>query len=154
TKLISSSKSPVFLISSPLCTENYALKLFPFHDEKMNRHFLNESRFAFLKHPNVIAFVHILQKRPIVFKTETFLGSYIIMEAALFGDVTTLKLTTRLFSDEKMVRTYFRQLIDGLQYLHSQKVAHLDIKPENLLLGENYRLKITDFDAACQSDDE
>ncbi|KAI8349484.1 kinase-like domain-containing protein, partial [Mortierella sp. GBAus27b] len=39
----------------------------------------------------------------------------------------------------------FKQLINGVAYLHSMGVAHRDIKPENLLLDGNGRLKITDF---------
>ncbi|ORY06939.1 Pkinase-domain-containing protein [Basidiobolus meristosporus CBS 931.73] len=39
----------------------------------------------------------------------------------------------------------FKQLITGLNYLHSMGVAHRDIKPENILLDENGYLKITDF---------
>jgi protein-serine/threonine kinase len=39
----------------------------------------------------------------------------------------------------------FKQLIQGLAYLHSMGVAHRDIKPENLLLTMDGKLKITDF---------
>ena len=39
----------------------------------------------------------------------------------------------------------FRQLLNGLAYLHSIGVAHRDIKPENLLMDTHGCLKITDF---------
>jgi len=39
----------------------------------------------------------------------------------------------------------FKQLVNGVAYLHSMGVAHRDIKPENLLLDGQGRLKITDF---------
>ncbi|KAG0204034.1 serine/threonine-protein kinase HAL4/sat4 [Mortierella sp. NVP41] len=39
----------------------------------------------------------------------------------------------------------FKQLMNGVAYLHSMGVAHRDIKPENLLLDGKGRLKITDF---------
>ncbi|KAG0360674.1 kinase-like domain-containing protein [Gamsiella multidivaricata] len=39
----------------------------------------------------------------------------------------------------------FKQLLNGVAYLHSMGVAHRDIKPENLLLDGKGRLKITDF---------
>jgi len=52
-----------------------------------------------------------------------------------------------------MARTYFRQLISGIEYLHYYGIAHLDIKPENILLGEDYQLKITDFDLSYKEGD-
>lgn len=43
---------------------------------------------------------------------------------------------------------YFTQLLDGMEYLHSQGVIHKDIKPGNLLLTLDQTLKITDFGVA------
>lgn len=40
---------------------------------------------------------------------------------------------------------YFRQLIDGLEYLHSLNIIHNDIKPGNLLVTCDDLLKICDF---------
>lgn len=39
----------------------------------------------------------------------------------------------------------FKQLIQGLNYLHSNGIAHRDIKLENLLITKESKLKITDF---------
>jgi serine/threonine-protein kinase 11 len=40
---------------------------------------------------------------------------------------------------------YFKQLIDGLEYLHSLNIIHNDIKPGNLLITCDDVLKICDF---------
>lgn len=50
------------------------------------------------------------------------------------------------------VHAYFQQLVDGLEYLHSNFVIHKDIKPGNLLLTLDHVLKISDFGVAEQLD--
>ncbi|KAK0630703.1 kinase-like domain-containing protein [Bombardia bombarda] len=46
---------------------------------------------------------------------------------------------------EENCRCWFRDLILGIEYLHSQGVVHRDIKPDNLLLTNDDVLKIVDF---------
>ena len=46
---------------------------------------------------------------------------------------------------EKMCRFFFKQIIIGLHYLHSQGVCHRDLKPQNILLSDDYTIKIVDF---------
>lgn len=75
------------------------------------------------------------------------------MEVAPYKDLAYLVRSTTLFDDEKMVRTFFHQLLEGVEYLHSKGVSHLDLKPENVLLGADFNLKIIDFDAAYKKGD-
>lgn len=49
---------------------------------------------------------------------------------------------------ERLVRSYFHQLIDALYYMHSHGIIHRDLKPENLVLDENFCLKVTDYSMA------
>ncbi|CDW83801.1 protein kinase domain containing protein [Stylonychia lemnae] len=46
---------------------------------------------------------------------------------------------------ERHARHLFNQMLEGLQYLHSQGYCHRDLKPENILLTENFDVKISDF---------
>ncbi|CAD8105046.1 unnamed protein product [Paramecium primaurelia] len=49
----------------------------------------------------------------------------------------------------------FRDFMLGLEYLHNfANIAHMDIKPENLLLNQELRLKIADFGVSQIMDDD
>lgn len=75
------------------------------------------------------------------------------MELAPYGNFSDLIQKGKFCEDEKLVRTYFHQLIAGIEYLHSKNVAHMDLKLSNLLLGYDYELKISDFDSAYTNED-
>lgn len=38
-----------------------------------------------------------------------------------------------------------KQLTEGLAYLHTQRILHRDIKPQNLLVDKEGHIKIADF---------
>ena len=69
---------------------------------------------------------------------------YIIQEYCKNNALSTL-LSKRKYFTEIEVQNYIFQLIQGLHYLHSRKIIHRDIKPNNLLLDEKLELKIADF---------
>ncbi|KAL1858348.1 hypothetical protein Daus18300_009966 [Diaporthe australafricana] len=70
-----------------------------------------------------------------------------VMEYCSEGDLHGL-LTKKYLSNEDREKDrlcLFKQLVQGLNYLHCNGIAHRDIKPENLLLTSDSKLKITDF---------
>lgn len=47
--------------------------------------------------------------------------------------------------NEADARFYFTEILYGLQYLHEKGIVYRDLKPENLLIGEDGHIKIADF---------
>ena len=153
TKQLNQAKYAVYLAHSRVLDCRFALKIFPFANNKVSPHFLNEVRFSNLSHSNIISIFSHIKRETIRVKGELVKVSCTLMTLAPYGDFYDLLLTRKITLDEKLVRTYFHQLVSGLEYLHLNRVAHLDIKPDNLLIGDNYQLKIADFDCSVMTDD-
>jgi len=46
---------------------------------------------------------------------------------------------------ENIARFIFRQIVEALQYIHSQNIVHRDIKLDNILIDLQNNIKICDF---------
>ncbi|KAM4626561.1 striated muscle preferentially expressed protein kinase-like [Discoglossus pictus] len=57
-------------------------------------------------------------------------------------------LVERFRYSEDDVVNYLLQILQGLEYLHEQKILHLDIKPENIIVSYMNTVKIIDFGSA------
>jgi serine/threonine protein kinase len=51
--------------------------------------------------------------------------------------------------NEDACRAMFRQIMSGVDFLHSVGVAHRDISLENILLDAEGEVKISDYGVAC-----
>ena len=95
-----------------------------------------------LHHNQVVAFEHNFEDNENV---------YILLEICKNQTLNEL-LRRRKTLTEIEVQCYVIQLIKGLQYLHSHKIIHRDLKLGNLFLTDKMELKIGDFGLATKLD--
>ncbi len=59
-----------------------------------------------------------------------------------------IDLVSRFRYSEDDVVVYIVQILQGLDYLHSRRILHLDIKPDNIIVTYMNVVKIIDFGSA------
>ena len=99
-----------------------------------------------LKHENIIGFVKA-DKGLFDMKDGSKAKQvyYILMELAPNGELFDIIQSTGKFS-EPTARHCFMQLLKALSYMHNTNgVVHLDIKPENIFVSEDFKMKLGDL---------
>ncbi|XP_019617552.1 PREDICTED: striated muscle-specific serine/threonine-protein kinase-like [Branchiostoma belcheri] len=78
-------------------------------------------------------------------------SKYLILVSEKYygGDVLRYLATKPHYSEEEVAQ-FITQVLEALHYLHTQKIVHLDVKPDNLLLESRRRMdvRLTDFGCA------
>jgi len=73
---------------------------------------------------------------------------YFIMEPCLGGELYTVYGKQKLFGEERHARFYTASVACAFFHLHERFIIYRDLKPENLLLDQHGRLKLTDMGLA------
>ena len=85
------------------------------------------------------------------FKDNTHI--YLSFEFIQGGEIFRLLRRENLFPNDVSL-FYVTEIVLALEYLHQQKIAYRDLKPENLLIGADGHIKLTDFGFAKKVDDD
>lgn len=108
-------------------------------DPEFRERFKQEAKSAAnLSHPNIVT-VHDFGIDPD--------GVYIVMEYVAGTDLKTKIKEKKLFTIDEGIPLII-QACAGLGYAHRAGIVHCDVKPQNMLVTRDMRLKITDFGIA------
>ena len=104
--------------------------------------FLKEAKhIAKLYHPNIIRIIDVFDENS---------TSYYVMEYIEGGSLSNKLGTTGLSMSD--ATRYILQVAEALKYIHKQNIAHLDIKPSNIMLNGNDEIVLIDFGVSKQYD--
>ena len=78
---------------------------------------------------------------------------YLNFEYVQGGEIFRLLRRENLFPND-VALFYITEIVLALEYLHKQRIAYRDLKPENLLVASDGHMKITDFGFAKQINDK
>jgi serine/threonine protein kinase len=108
-------------------------------DENFLKRFKTEARaLAKLENPNIVM-VHALR--------ETEFGVFMVMEYVEAKTLTDWIREKGSFSWQDTLKISI-QLLNAISHAHGVGVIHRDIKPGNILLTEDFKVKVTDFGLA------
>jgi cGMP-dependent protein kinase len=105
-------------------------------ETSQEEHILSEKKvMATLQHPFYVNLITTYNSANEVF---------FLLEPSLGGELFTTLRKYRFFA-ESTARFYLGHLVLGFEHMHSRNYIYRDLKPENLLIGTDGYLKITDF---------
>lgn len=91
-----------------------------------------------LRHPNVVQLREVVHIEKIL---------YLVFEY-LYKDLKRFIEDVEGEISMKLVKSYLRQLLQGLEYCHTNRILHRDLKPQNLLIDRWGYIKLADFGLA------
>jgi eukaryotic-like serine/threonine-protein kinase len=108
-------------------------------DEQFVERFRREAKNAAgLSHPNIVS----------IYDRGEAEGTYYIAMEYLEGRTLKELLITRGPTPIAVAIDYTRQILDALGFAHKHGIVHRDIKPHNVVVAPDGRLKVTDFGIA------
>ncbi|XP_074660493.1 serine/threonine-protein kinase greatwall-like [Tubulanus polymorphus] len=117
----------------------YAIKIMK-KEQMVDKNMVNQviaerDALAMTKSPFVVHLYYSLQSQHHV---------WLVMEYMIGGDLKSMLAVCGYF-DENMAVFYTAEVVLALQYLHKRGIIHRDLKPDNMLIGSNGHIKLTDF---------
>ncbi len=138
----------VYLAQHQSLGNNVALKLLKeeyVQHPNIRKRFLAEARnLAQMSHPNIIKVTDLIDAGDIV----AFVMEYIE------GDTLEHYIEHNGKLPNEEIESFIKQMIEAVEYVHSQGLIHRDIKPSNFMLTKGGAIKLLDFGIAKNTNDD
>jgi len=119
----------------------------PDADEFLHRLQREAQAAGSLNHPNVVAVYDYCEDLTLGADSALLHTPFIVMEYVEGRELASRFKSLERFALQEIQRI-MGQILDALQYLHSQGVVHRDIKPGNIILLNDGSVKVADFGIA------
>jgi serine/threonine protein kinase len=137
-KIGNGGEAEVFLANDHQLNAQIVIKKIPKSNFRDITKFFEESKKLYLtRHHNVVSIMYGCQDSAHI---------YLAMPHYSNGSLKSL-IDTRYLTAREIIR-YALQFLSGLNNIHSKKLLHYDIKPENILIDESNKALISDFGLA------
>ena len=131
----SKEKTSVAIKSVNLCMELYGIGVSVLRESAVLR---------VLRHPGIVELIDIVQgENKIMFVLELCNGGTLCD----FVNGFRIRGSLRPLPWDQL-RLFTRQLVEAVAYMHGCRIAHRDIKPDNIVLHGSYTVKLCDFGMA------
>ncbi|CAF4530909.1 unnamed protein product [Rotaria sp. Silwood1] len=112
-------------------------------DDELPEHTIEINILSECNHQNIIGFydAYYYEKK-----------LYIFLEYCTYGAVDNIMTTLEHGLDEKQIRFIGYEILEALDYLHTQQfVIHRDVKASNILLTQTGQVKLADFGVSAKN---
>lgn len=106
-----------------------------------------------IKHENVVGLIDGGSGTLTKFETgKKYTIEYLVLELVKYGELFDYIFFPQKGFGEEIGRYIATQLINGLDSIHKAGIAHRDMKTENIMLAEGWKMKIADFGFSTKVD--
>jgi len=108
--------------------------------------FVKEAQnIAAMSHPNIVHVSDVFEENNTVYYAMQYLRGGSLRDAIKKSGIPM---------EEQRALKYIRQIASALDYMHSQKMCHLDVKPSNIMLDDEDNAVLIDFGIAKRYDEQ
>jgi hypothetical protein len=142
-----SMDASIFLVKRKSDQEQFILKRFQVNDNDFNTSLKEVLMLVQLKNEYICEISNFYVEEKEV--DEEFLYYFCIIMPRYESDLSQYLKNVEL--DESMINQLIIEICYGIDFIHYMGVIHRDLKPKNIFMSKDFRIKIGDFGLSCQT---